>query len=130
MTKMAYGVLFRKGTERFIIGAKREVILSAGAIQSPQLLMLSGVGPSQHLQEMNISVVHHISGVGQNLQDHVGMAGITYIIDPSRNISEQEKLTLKFFEIIELEAITEMVLDNSGPLYMTPFSGMAFINTK
>lgn len=128
---MAYGVLFRKGTKHSIIGAKREVILSAGAIQSPQLLMLSGIGPSQHLKEIKIPVLHHASGVGQNLQDHVGMAGIIYVIDPPHNIPERDKFTLKFSETIKLETIREMILNNSGPLSMTVFSvAMAFINTK
>ena len=52
-------------------GAKKEVILSAGAIQTPRLLMLSGVGDSQHLAEIGVEVRHHLPGVGQNLQDHL-----------------------------------------------------------
>ena len=50
--------------------AKREVILSAGAVGSPQLLMLSGIGPAAHLQAVGIDVAHDIRGVGQNLNDH------------------------------------------------------------
>lgn len=53
------------------ITARREVILAAGAIGSPQLLMLSGVGPAQHLQEMGVPLVHDSAGVGENLQDHL-----------------------------------------------------------
>ena len=51
--------------------ASDEVIVSSGAINSPQLLMLSGVGDAEHLQEMDIPLVEHIPGVGQNLQDHI-----------------------------------------------------------
>jgi choline dehydrogenase len=51
--------------------AAREVILSAGALQSPQLLQLSGIGPAQLLQNHGIEVVHDLPGVGQNLQDHL-----------------------------------------------------------
>lgn len=51
--------------------ATREVILCAGAINSPQLLMLSGIGDAQHLQSLGIKVVNHLPGVGSNLQDHV-----------------------------------------------------------
>ena len=47
------------------------MILSGGAINSPQLLMLSGVGPSQHLKDKGIDVVHNLEGVGKNLQDHL-----------------------------------------------------------
>lgn len=53
------------------ISARREVILSAGAFQSPQLLLLSGIGPEDELSTHNIPVEHALPGVGQNLQDHV-----------------------------------------------------------
>ena len=58
-------------------GADREVILSAGTIGSAQLLMLSGIGPADHLREFDIDVVSDLPGVGANLQDHP-LAGITY----------------------------------------------------
>lgn len=51
--------------------ARHEVVLAAGAYNSPQLLMLSGIGPGQHLQEMELNVKHDLPGVGQNLQDHL-----------------------------------------------------------
>ena len=53
------------------VDASEEVILSAGAINSPQLLMLSGVGPAAHLTDHGISIVHDLPGVGRNLQDHL-----------------------------------------------------------
>ena len=59
----------RKGKKQRFNGA--EIILSGGAINSPQLLMLSGIGPADHLQEMNIPVSLDLPGVGQNLQDHL-----------------------------------------------------------
>lgn len=128
---MAHGVLFRKGKRRFVVGAKREVILSAGAIQSPKLLMLSGIGMKHHLEKMNISVVYHAPGVGQNLQDHVGMGGIIYIIDPPHNIPERNKFSMKRSEVRKLRNIRKMLLNNSSPLYTTAYSaGMAFFNTK
>ncbi len=52
------------------IGASREVLLCAGALQSPQLLMLSGIGPGEHLQAMGVETVHDLPGVGSQLQDH------------------------------------------------------------
>jgi len=54
------------------VAASREVILSGGTINSPHLLMLSGVGPADHLQRAGIDVVADLPGVGQNLQDHLG----------------------------------------------------------
>lgn len=53
------------------VGARREVILSAGAFQSPQLLMLSGIGPREELAKHGIDLLHELPGVGQNLQDHL-----------------------------------------------------------
>ena len=49
---------------------RREVLLCAGAFNSPQLLLLSGIGPQQHLAEQHVPLVHHLPGVGENLQDH------------------------------------------------------------
>ncbi|OAN56523.1 GMC family oxidoreductase [Sphingobium sp. TCM1] len=66
----AVGLEIEKDGARSTIFAKREIILCAGATNSPQLLMLSGIGPQDHLREMGIDVVHHLPGVGQHLQDH------------------------------------------------------------
>ena len=64
-------VSYRRGGEELTASARREVILAAGALQSPQLLQLSGVGPASLLQEHGIPVVHALEGVGENLQDHL-----------------------------------------------------------
>jgi choline dehydrogenase-like flavoprotein len=58
------------------IMAKREVLLCAGALQSPQILMLSGIGPGAHLQQHGIAVVHELAGVGANLHDHVDVVQV------------------------------------------------------
>jgi choline dehydrogenase len=69
--RRARGVIYRQGGGTPVtVHAAREVIVCGGAINSPQLLMLSGVGPAEHLAEHGIAVVHHLPGVGQNLQDH------------------------------------------------------------
>ena len=68
--KRAVGVEFIQGKEKKVIRARREVILSAGTFQSPQLLMLSGVGDAAALGKHGIASTHHLPGVGQNLQDH------------------------------------------------------------
>ncbi|MEX1198627.1 MAG: choline dehydrogenase [Pseudohongiellaceae bacterium] len=69
--KKAVGVEYRQGGKRLRVRAHREVILSASAFHSPKLLLLSGIGPAQHLQELGIDVVHDLPGVGENLQDHL-----------------------------------------------------------
>lgn len=66
----AWGVEFRRNGAVHRIRVRREVILCGGAINSPQILMLSGVGPGAHLRDMGITVALDLPGVGQNLQDH------------------------------------------------------------
>lgn len=67
----ATGVRFKKGGEFKTVAAKREVIVSGGAFNSPQLLMLSGIGDKQELAAHGIECRHHLPGVGKNLQDHL-----------------------------------------------------------
>jgi choline dehydrogenase len=71
------GVAYRSGQTDIEVGAAREVILCGGAINSPQLLMLSGIGPAEQLREHGMPVVMDLPGVGQNLQDHLGL-GVAY----------------------------------------------------
>jgi len=68
--RRAVGVDVRIGGERRRIAARREVLVCAGALQSPQLLMLSGIGPAAHLQSHGIAPLHDAPGVGSHLQDH------------------------------------------------------------
>src|SRR3546814_15570975 len=67
----AVGVELAKGRERVEVRAQREVILSGGAINSPQVLLLSGVGPADEMKAQGVAVVHDLPGVGKNLQDHL-----------------------------------------------------------
>jgi choline dehydrogenase len=69
----AVGVTYLQNGSEKHVRASNEVILSGGSINSPQLLMLSGVGPGEHLQNVGIRVVADVPGVGENLQDHVGV---------------------------------------------------------
>ncbi len=68
--RRATGVVVRRGGQRCILQARREVLLSAGAFLSPQILLLSGIGEAAHLQAHGIEVKHDLPGVGQHLQDH------------------------------------------------------------
>ena len=71
LDKKAQGVLIKTQKNKHIkIFARKEIILSAGTIGTPHILLLSGIGPVEHLQDMGIDVVHDLPGVGQNLQDH------------------------------------------------------------
>jgi choline dehydrogenase-like flavoprotein len=74
--KRAVGVEYRQGGQLHQLKAEREVLLCAGALQSPQLLMLSGIGPAAHLQSHGIAVAHELPGVGRNLHDHVDVVQV------------------------------------------------------
>jgi len=67
----AVGVVYQQGNNEYRVMARREVILSGGPIASPKLLMLSGVGDAPELSGLGIDLVHHLPGVGKNLQDHL-----------------------------------------------------------
>ena len=69
--KRATGVEFRRAGKIEQIGANHEVLMAAGALQTPQLLMLSGVGPADELARHGIGIIHDLPGVGRNLHDHV-----------------------------------------------------------
>ena len=85
--KKAVGVEVESGGEVYQVESD-QIVLSAGAMASPQILMLSGVGPADHLREMGIPVVHELPGVGQNLRDHP----IVAIICNVRDDHEQDPL--------------------------------------
>jgi len=69
--RKAVGLVYRKGAEERTVRARREVLLAAGSIQSPQLLELSGIGQREVLQRAGVNVVHELPGVGENLRDHL-----------------------------------------------------------
>ncbi|XP_024888207.1 glucose dehydrogenase [FAD, quinone]-like, partial [Temnothorax curvispinosus] len=77
ITNRAIGVEFVKNKQTIRVFAKNEVILCAGAIRSPQLLMLSGIGPAKHLTDLGINVIRD-APVGENLIDHITFFGLTF----------------------------------------------------
>lgn len=79
-SKKAYGVEFSKLGLTIQVRARREVILCAGTIGSAQILMLSGVGPAQHLTEMNIPIIQD-APVGDNMMDHIAYGGLVFLVD-------------------------------------------------
>ncbi|WP_343737880.1 choline dehydrogenase [Achromobacter sp.] len=85
----ACGVRYRQGGQVRTLRARREVVLCAGALQSPQLLQLSGVGPASLLREFGIGVVRDLPGVGENLQDHLQ---IRLIYETTRPITTNDQL--------------------------------------
>ena len=88
--KKAIGVQVKNRSGIHVISAGSEIILSGGAINSPQILMLSGIGSKEHLENVNIPCLHDLPGVGQNLQDHLTV-NISYKIDRLDTFSELMK---------------------------------------
>lgn len=80
--KRARAVIYRVKGKRLRATCRSEVVLSAGALCTPQLLMLSGVGDQAELAEHGVSVAHHLTGVGKNLQDHLQVRAIYKISQP------------------------------------------------
>ncbi|XP_071550301.1 glucose dehydrogenase [FAD, quinone] isoform X2 [Panulirus ornatus] len=121
-TKRAYGVKFlREGHARVVL-ARKEIILSAGAINSPQLLMLSGIGPKDHLHSLGIPVLQDLP-VGHNLQDHIGTGGIVFLID--------QKVSLVQTRYENLPSVLKYAMFGSGPLtVLGGVEGLAFVKTK
>ncbi len=121
--RRATGVRYldRGGNSR-TIRARREIILSAGAIGSPQILMLSGIGAPDHLSEAGIGLRHDLPGVGQNLQDHL-QARLVYkcneptLNDEVRSIPNQMRIALKY------------ALFRAGPMTMAASLATGFFRT-
>ncbi|XP_046815225.1 glucose dehydrogenase [FAD, quinone]-like [Vespa crabro] len=107
-TKRAYGVEFIRNGRVETVFAKKEVILSAGAINTPQLLMLSGIGAKNHLEDLDIPVIQDSPGVGQNLQDHIAVGGLIFLIE--------HKISLVFTRLVNINTALRYAITENGPL--------------
>jgi choline dehydrogenase len=105
------------------IAARREIILSAGAIGSPQILMLSGIGEPAHLSDHGIRLRHALPGVGRNLQDHLQARPVYRCTAPTintrtRGLFNQARIGLEY------------MLSRSGPLTLAASLGTGFLKTR
>lgn len=116
----AVGVEYRKHGKLIRINANREVILSTGALQSPQLLQLSGIGPASLLQEHGIPVVKDMPGVGSNLQDHLQIRLIYEVTKPITNNDQLRSL------MGQARIGLQWLLFRSGPLAIGINQGAMF----
>lgn len=127
---VAKGIQFDKMDTIITAYAKKEVILSAGAISSPQLLMLSGIGPADHLEKIGIPVLVNSTGVGENLQDHIALGGATYMFT-SPPSSRPMGAGLVLPRILTMNNLIKFARERSGPFYsMALAEAMAFVNTR
>lgn len=121
-SKRAYGVKYWRDGAVYNVYAKKEVILSAGALNSPQILMLSGVGPGYHLKHLGIPVMADLS-VGKNLQDHYGSMALVGTTEQQVSIREERFLNIP--SMLQYAARAEGPLTSLGGV-----EGLAWINTK
>jgi len=99
--------------------AGREVLVAAGAIGSPQLLMLSGIGPADHLRSVGVGVDHDLPGVGQNLQDHPYLVCVWAVTEPE-----------SLYGADKPRALFEWLLRKTGPLTSTVAEAFAFVRSR
>jgi len=115
----AVGVQWSTGGEQRSARVDAEVILSAGAVNSPQLLMLSGIGPAAHLRENGIETVVDLPGVGQNLQDHLAAPAI-WLTKNTTSLHDHENLA----------SLLRWQTRRDGPLASTIAEACAFVRSR
>lgn len=121
-TKTAYGIKFRRDNKLWVVRARKEVIMSAGALNTPQLLMLSGIGPEWHLNDIGIPVLQDLP-VGENLQDHYGSNAMAFTIN--------QPVSLVQTRYENVPSVLKYILFGSGPLtVLGGVEGLAWIPTK
>jgi choline dehydrogenase len=117
--KRAAIVSFQQGNNSVQERAEREIILCAGAIGSPQLLMLSGVGPAEHLRQFNVPIACDLPGVGNNLQDHPS-CGLVYECTKPVSLASAEALP----------NVVRYLISKRGPLTSNVAEAGAFVRTS
>lgn len=118
----AVGIEYRRGGKLHQVKARREVILSGGAINSPQLLMLSGIGDGAALQRHGIAVQQHLPGVGRNMQDHLAVSYFYKVRTATLN-DELHPLLGK------AQAALRFAFDRRGPLSLSVNQSGGFVRS-
>jgi choline dehydrogenase-like flavoprotein len=110
----ATGVIYRQGEQTITARCKGEIVLSAGAVGTPQILELSGIGDGAHLTSLGIQVNRHLPGVGENLQDHLQ-------IRPIWKVSNTRTLNVDYQSLLKrVKMGIDYALFRRGPLTMAP----------
>ncbi|XP_072756190.1 glucose dehydrogenase [FAD, quinone]-like [Anoplolepis gracilipes] len=120
--KRAYGVEYVKDNVWKKVTCSKEVLLSAGTIDSAKLLMLSGIGPRDHLKELNIPVIQD-SKVGYNMYEHIGFLGLTFMVNQSVSLLQNK--------LLNPSILLEYLLHRDGMMTIPGGAeALAFIRTK
>jgi choline dehydrogenase len=119
----AIGVEYSRGSAIEHVRADREVLLCGGAYNSPQLLLLSGIGPADEIAAHAIPVAHELPGVGKNLQEHI----LTFIQFATKEpVTFQNHLRLDKAAM----AVAQWVLTHSGPMANQPLTALGFVRSR
>ena len=121
--RRAIGVSYRQDGQDLEARAGKEVILCGGSVNSPQLLQLSGIGAGEHLRSLGIETVHHLPGVGENLQDHF-IAGLLYRVIAKGSLNERSR----GWPLVK--EIAKWVVTRKGLLTMSPAHVFAFAKSR
>ncbi|XP_069683578.1 glucose dehydrogenase [FAD, quinone]-like isoform X2 [Periplaneta americana] len=108
--KKVTGVEYYKDGERKVIRVRKEVILSAGAVQSPQILLLSGIGPRKELEKVGVDVIHNSPWVGKNLMNHVSYSVNFRVHNASDHVD------------FSMDTLSQYLNNRNGPLSSTGMS--------
>ena len=119
----AIGVVARIGGTERIFRARGEVILSAGAIMSPKILQLSGIGPAELLQSLGIKVASNSPDVGARMREHVGFL-MTYRLLGDKGINQ------RYYGAGLFKSVLQYLVSHTGPMATGPFEVGAFIRTE
>jgi choline dehydrogenase len=118
----AVALHYRRGGAEHVLRAEREIVLSGGAYNTPQLMLLSGIGPADELREVGIAVAHDLPGVGRNLQDHPSVALVW---------GAERKVTLT--NDLRFDRLTRSVLEwmatGKGRIANMPVTANGFVKT-
>ncbi len=117
------GIKARRGNQMVSIHTKREVILSAGAIGSPQILMVSGIGGGEDLSPHGIKIRNDLPGVGKNLQDHLQARPVFKVNVPTINTEVGNFLRQGMIGL-------QYIMNRTGPMTMAASLGTGFIKTR
>ncbi|MCZ6888426.1 MAG: choline dehydrogenase [Gammaproteobacteria bacterium] len=121
--KRAIGVTYRKGSKTREVAAQKEVVLCCGAVQSPQMLNLSGIGDAGELTNFGIEASHHLPGVGKNLQDHLDIM-VQYECAEEYSLDRYAKLHRM------IPVFLRYLLFGSGLATQNPLEAGAFLKTR
>ena len=119
----AKGVVYLKDDTKYSVLANKEVLLAAGAFQSPQLLMLSGIGDTEELTVHNIDVKKHLPGVGKNLQDHL-VTSVASLSKEQHGFNHLAKPLPGIFNLLKY------LFTKSGPMSCSVIEATAFFHTE